>query len=191
VTRALILVDLQNDFTEGGSLAVEGGAALCERITQFLEDHQDSYDLIVATRDWHIDPGNHFAELEDPDYSTTWPVHCVANSPGAEFHPNLRLDYIDELVHKGMFAAAYSGFEGVANDGSELDLVLKDKGVHAVDVCGLATDYCVKATALDAKKMKYVTRVLVDLCAAVNPATDKEAQQEMLDAGITLALAGH
>jgi nicotinamidase/pyrazinamidase len=200
MTRALIIVDVQNDFCEGGSLAVTGGAAVAERIAQFLEDHQDTYDLVVATKDWHIAPGEHFASTngEDPDYVNTWPDHCVADSVGSQFHPNLipALGFVDEVLTKGEYTASYTGFDAKDEMGFSLGQILVEpstdhNAIHAIDVCGLATDYCVKATALDARKQGFVTRVLVDLCAAVNEETDKTSKQEMLMAGITLALAGH
>jgi nicotinamidase/pyrazinamidase len=181
VGRALVVVDVQRDFCEGGSLAVEGGSAVAARITEHLRSHADDYDLVVATRDWHVDPGEHFATGE-PDYRTTWPRHCVAGTEGAAFHPDLDTTRVDAVVSKGEHAAAYSGF-----DAPDLDELLRARGIEEVDVVGLATDHCVRATALDAVGHGYRTRVLTDLAAGVAPATTDAALAEMRSAGVTLA----
>ncbi len=168
MTRALIVVDVQNDFCEGGSLAVTGGAAVAEAIDDLLaEDH--GYDVVVATRDHHIDPGAHFSE--EPDFVDSWPPHCVVGTPGVEFHPNLGYREFAAIFDKGEYSAAYSGFEGADHDKDDISLedFLKEHGVAAVDVCGLATDHCVKATAHDALDAGFDTTVLLDLTAAVNP----------------------
>ncbi len=168
MTRALIVVDVQNDFCEGGSLAVEGGAAVAASINEVLTgDH--GYDLVVATRDHHIDPGAHFSDT--PDFIDSWPPHCVAGTPGAEFHPNLVWRSFDAIFDKGEYAAAYSGFEGADHSQDEIGLeqFLRDRGVDEVDVCGIATDYCVNATAVDAVNAGFETSVLLELTAAVAP----------------------
>ncbi|PKQ22027.1 MAG: nicotinamidase [Actinobacteria bacterium HGW-Actinobacteria-5] len=165
MSRALIVVDVQNDFCEGGSLAVSGGAAVAGRIAGLLAgDH--GYDQVVATRDHHIDPGAHFSAT--PDYVDSWPVHCVAGTPGAELHPALAATPFDAVFDKGEYAAAYSGFEGACG-GEGLAEWLADHEVESVDVVGIATDYCVRATALDAAKCGLATRVRLDLTAAVAP----------------------
>jgi nicotinamidase/pyrazinamidase len=167
MATALIVVDVQNDFCEGGSLAVAGGAEVATGIAALLaSDH--GYDHVVATRDHHIDPGTHFAQA--PDYLDTWPRHCVAGTPGAELHAPLRAEAFDAVFDKGEYAAAYSGFEG-ACDGEGLDVWLADHEVTSVDVVGIATDYCVKATALDAAAAGLRVRVLLTLTAAVAPET--------------------
>lgn len=169
MTRALIVVDVQNDFCEGGSLAVAGGAAVAASISDLLSgDH--GYDVVVATRDWHVDPGGHFAA--EPDYVDTWPAHCVAGTPGAQFHPNLSLRGVAAVFSKGRTSAAYSGFEGVdlERDGVTLEAFLRDRAVTEVDVCGIATDHCVAATATDAARLGFDTTVLLPLTAAVTPA---------------------
>ena len=143
----MIVVDVQVDFCEGGSLAVPGGAEVAAAISDYLRAHRDEYELVVATRDWHVDPGPHFGS--PPDYRDTWPVHCVAGTPGASFHPDFDLGAVDAVVSKGERAAAYSGFEGQTDDGRPLAEVLAGAGVTEVDVSGLATDYCVRATALE------------------------------------------
>jgi nicotinamidase/pyrazinamidase len=170
MTRALLVVDVQNDFCEGGSLAVPGGAAAAAAITDHVAAHRDGYALVVTTRDWHVDPAGHFAVAgAEPDYRGTWPVHCVAGSAGAEYHPALRVD-ADVEVLKGEHAAAYSGFEGAAADGRSLDQVLRGRGVDAVDVCGIATEYCVRETALSARRLGFTARVLQRLCAGLDEA---------------------
>lgn len=165
--RALIVVDVQNDFCEGGSLAVTGGAAVATDVAALLAtDH--GYDVVLATRDHHIDPGPHFSE--HPDYVESWPPHCVAGTPGAAFHPNLGEPAFDAVFDKGDYEAAYSGFEGSDRvSGTGLTGYLRGAGVTAVDVCGIATDYCVRATALDAAREGFATVVLLDLTAAVSP----------------------
>ena len=179
MTKALIVVDVQNDFCEGGSLAVAGGAAVAAAISQHIAS--SSYDHVVATRDYHVDPGAHFSEA--PDFIDTWPVHCVAGTPGASFHPELDVARIEQIFSKGRFAAAYSGFE------AENDLAgwLTDKGVTEVDVVGIATDHCVRATALDAQRNGFRTTVLVGLTAAVAPTTRDAAVEELRAAGVGVA----
>lgn len=179
MTKALIVVDVQNDFCEGGSLAVAGGAAVAAAISQHIAT--SSYDHVVATRDYHVDPGEHFSDM--PDFIDTWPVHCVAGTPGASFHPELDVAGIEQVFSKGRFAAAYSGFE------AENDLAgwLTDQGVTEVDVVGIATDHCVRATALDAHRNGFRTTVLADLTAAVAPTTRAAALDELRAAGIAIA----
>jgi nicotinamidase/pyrazinamidase len=179
MTKALIVVDVQNDFCEGGSLAVNGGAAVAAAISQHIAT--SSYDHVVATRDYHVDPGSHFSLT--PDFIDSWPVHCVAGSPGASFHPELDVSGIEQVFSKGRFAAAYSGFE------AENDLAgwLTDRGVTDVDVVGIATDHCVRATALDAHRNGFRTRVLVDLTAAVAATTRDAAVEELVAAGVAVA----
>ena len=182
--RALVIVDVQNDFCEGGSLAVTGGAAVARAITGTLARPGHGYDCIVATQDYHVQPGSHFAA--QPDYDRSWPPHCVAGTPGADFHPGLDTTVIQEIFRKGAYAAAYSGFEGKAPDGSSLAEWLRSHEVSHVDVCGLATDYCVRATALDAVRNGFETRLLERLCAGVAPASTQSALAEMRDAGVTI-----
>ena len=180
--RALIVVDVQNDFCEGGSLPVTGGAAVAAAISAYMAN--SDYDHIVATRDAHRDPGGHFAA--EPDYIDTWPPHCVTGTPGAEFHSALDTQRIDMVFDKGAFTAAYSGFEGSAADGKSLADWLREREVEIVDVVGLATDYCVRATALDAAGEGFIPSVLVDLTAGVAPTTTEAALAEMAAAGVRL-----
>ncbi|WP_053735885.1 isochorismatase family protein [Nocardia sp. NRRL S-836] len=179
MTKALIVVDVQNDFCEGGSLAVAGGAAVAAAISRHVT--ASSYDHVVATRDYHVDPGAHFSA--EPDFVDSWPVHCVAGTPGASFHPELDVAGIEQVFSKGRFAAAYSGFE------AENDLAgwLTAKGVTEVDVVGIATDHCVRATALDAHRNGFRTTVLVDLTAAVAQNTRDAALEELRAAGVTVS----
>ncbi|WP_040788985.1 nicotinamidase [Nocardia paucivorans] len=181
--RALIVVDVQNDFCEGGSLAVTGGAEVARRISDHLRTHD--YDAVVATRDHHIDPGAHFSD--EPDYVDSWPPHCRVGTPGAEFHPNLDTAPVQEVFSKGEYSAAYSGFEGVAADGTGLADWLRARGIGAVDVVGIATDHCVRATALDARAAGFDTRVLLGLTAGVSPTTVEAAVRRMRQAGVELA----
>lgn len=188
--RALLIVDVQNDFCEGGSLAVEGGGSVARSITE-LAGHDRAggeYDAVVATKDWHVDPGDHFApEGTEPDYFDTWPVHCIAGSDGAAFNPGLDVA-LDEVFLKGRTTASYTGFDGGAARDESVSLAdwLRDHEIDEVDVVGLATDHCVRATALDAIKEGFSTRVLLGECAGVAPETTAAALEEMTAAGITL-----
>lgn len=180
---ALIVVDVQRDFCEGGSLAVDGGAEVAARIDTLLHaDH--GYDLVVATRDHHIDPGPHFSD--HPDFVDSWPPHCVVGTPGVEFHPHLTFRDFGAVFDKGEYAAAYSGFEGRAADGRGLQEWLTAHEVTNVDVCGIATDYCVRATALDAASGGFDTTVLLDLTAAVAPQRLDDTQAELTRRGVHL-----
>ena len=185
MTRALIIVDVQNDFCEGGSMGVDGGAAVAASMTDLVAT--GGYDHVVATRDWHRDPGTHWAaEGEAPNFDTTWPVHCAAETPGAAFHDALTVE-TDEIFNKGEFAASYSGFDGAADsDGTPLADWLRSRNVVDVDVAGIATDYCVRATAIDAHAAGFQTRVLLEHCAGVAAETSEQATHELAEAGITL-----
>jgi nicotinamidase/pyrazinamidase len=187
MARALIVVDVQQDFCEGGGLAVDGGAVTASRITNHIENHAGDYDLIVATRDWHVEPGRHFAPAgETPDYAETWPVHCVAGSEGADWHPSLRLPEGTVVVSKGEQAAAFSGFEGHTEDHLSLVEVLRGRDIDVVDIAGIATSFCVRATALDAAASGFETRVLTGLTADVDPEVTPQTLQELSGAGIAV-----
>jgi nicotinamidase/pyrazinamidase len=179
--RALIIVDVQNDFCEGGSLAVAGGAAVAQAVSERLAEGH-GYAHVVATKDFHIDPGSHFSD--HPDYAASWPPHCVAGTAGAEFHPNLDASAVEAVFRKGQHAAAYSGFEGADDDGTPLGDWLRGHGVDEVDVVGIATDYCVHATAADAARAGFSTRVLLDLTAGVAPASTAEAIADLRAGGV-------
>jgi nicotinamidase/pyrazinamidase len=185
--RALIIVDVQNDFCEGGSLAVAGGAAVARGITSLLAKPDHGYDHVVATKDFHVDPGGHFAD--EPDYAKSWPVHCVAGSPGSEFHPELATGQIEAVFRKGAHAAAYSGFEGADDDGTPLAAWLGARDVDEVDVVGIATDYCVRSTAADAIANGFRTRVLLGLTAGVAPGSTSEAIESLRGTGVDVAPA--
>ncbi len=187
MTSALFIIDVQNDFTEGGALGVDGGAAVAAGITRHLEGHAGEYDVVIASRDWHDgdnDNGGHFAVDAEPDYLRTWPRHCVSGTPGAEYHPALDTSRIGVHVRKGQGRPAYSMFEGTADDGSAMPEVLAEHGVTEVDVVGIATDYCVRASALDALHEGKRVRVLTDLVAGVAPTTSAAALEELAAAGI-------
>ncbi|MEU2677783.1 isochorismatase family protein [Streptomyces sp. NPDC007107] len=187
--RALIVVDVQNDFCEGGSLAVAGGADVAAAITDLIGEAQPGYSHVVATRDHHIDPGDHFSAA--PDFEHSWPPHCVAGTEGVGFHPNfapaVASGAIDTVFDKGAYDAAYSGFEGVDENGTGLAQWLRDHSVTAVDVVGIATDHCVRATALDAAREGFATHVLLDLTAGVAEGTTERALEEMRTAGVELS----
>ena len=184
MSRALIIVDVQRDFCEGGSLAVAGGAAVAAAISGVLAAEPERWDHVVATRDYHVDPGAHFGD--PPDFIDSWPAHCVVGSAGAEFHADLRTERIEAVFHKGESAAAYSGFEGAEAGGTGLAEWLRQRDVDAVDVVGIATDHCVRATALDAVRAGFATTVLLDLTAGVAPATTAAALRELDETGVTL-----
>ncbi|MCD2105178.1 nicotinamidase [Rhodococcus erythropolis] len=181
--KALIVVDVQNDFCEGGALAVDGGAAVAGAVNDFVNSHE--YDAVVATRDFHIDPGAHFSET--PDFVDSWPVHCVVGTAGAEFHPAFDASVAGSAIFsKGAYSAAYSGFEGAAEDGRTLEDWLRAHEITDVDVIGIATDHCVKATAIDAARAGFGTTVLLPFTAGVSTATIETALVQMREAGVLL-----
>ena len=180
--RALIVVDVQNDFCEGGSLAVSGGGEVARAITGLLARRE--YDHVVATADHHIDPGAHFSD--QPDFLTSWPPHCVAGTPGAQFHPELDVSTVEAVFRKGPYSAAYSGFEGEDDTGTALADWLRARGVDEVDVVGIATDYCVNATAADAAAAGFRTRVLLDYTAGVSADGTANAVAALRDSGVTV-----
>jgi nicotinamidase/pyrazinamidase len=182
VTRALLVVDVQNDFCEGGSLAVTGGAAVAAGISALLATAD--YTAVAATRDAHRDPHEHFST--HPDYVDSWPPHCVIGTPGAELHPNFDTQRVDSIFDKGEWKAAYSGFEGVNRDGLSLADWLREHDVDAVDIVGIATDHCVRATALDATREGFATTVMLDHTAGVAPETVAAGLAEMRAAGVKL-----
>ncbi|BDH03576.1 isochorismatase family protein [Streptomyces seoulensis] len=187
--RALIVVDVQNDFCEGGSLAVAGGADVAAAITELIGQAAGSgYRHVVATRDHHIAPGGHFAD--NPDYVHSWPAHCVAGTEGVGFHPNfapaVASGAVDAVFDKGAYSAAYSGFEGADENGVTLADWLRARGVEEVDVVGIATDHCVRATALDAANEGFRTHVLLELTAGVAQETTDKALEALREAGVQL-----
>ncbi|MFG2117566.1 nicotinamidase [Streptomyces sp. NPDC048710] len=188
--RALIVVDVQNDFCEGGSLAVSGGADVAAAITELIGQAAGTgYRHVVATRDHHIAPGGHFAD--NPDFVRSWPAHCVAGTEGVGFHPNfapaVASGAVDAVFEKGAYSAAYSGFEGTDENGVRLAEWLRDRHIDEVDVVGIATDHCVRATALDAVREGFRTQVLLDLTAGVASETTERALEELRQAGVELS----
>ena len=187
VTRALFIIDVQNDFTEGGVLGVAGGAAVAAGITRYLAQHPHRYDQVFGSRDWHDadnDNGGHFATTDAPDFVTTWPVHCVAGSTGADYHPALNTSAVTVGVRKGQGRPAYSIFEGVTDDGEPVAQILDDLGVEEIDVVGIATDYCVLASALGALAIGRTVRVLEDLVVGVAAASSALALEQLAAAGV-------
>ena len=181
MTTALIVVDVQNDFCEGGSLAVAGGAQVAADVAALISS--GAYNTVVATRDHHIDPGSHFSD--DPDFIDSWPPHCVVGTAGEELHAPLEERMFAEIFFKGEYAAAYSGFEGSTARGVALSDWLREAGVDAVDVCGIATDYCVRATALDAAAAGFEVTVLDGLTAAVSADNLPSVHSDFAAAGIS------
>lgn len=191
MTKALFIVDVQNDFTEGGALGVEGGDAVAAAISRHLAAHAAEYAVIVASRDWHDghnDNGGHFHP--EPDFVDSWPVHCVSGSEGAEYDPAFETDAVTHHVKKGQGRPAYSLFEGVTDDGDAVPVLLRDHGVTEVDIVGIATDYCVRASALDAIEHGRHVRILTDLIAGVAAESSAQALAEMAHAGAELAESG-
>ncbi|UYM04133.1 isochorismatase family protein [Solicola gregarius] len=182
MTRTLIVVDVQNDFCEGGSMGVDGGSAVATAIRDTVES--GAYDLVIATKDHHIDPGDHFSD--DPDFVDSWPPHCVVGTQGEEFHEPIDESMFVDIFRKGEYEAAYSGFEGKDADGLDLATWLRDRDVTTFDVCGIATDYCVRATALDGAREGFSVTVLRPLTAAVADANLPRVEQEFAAAGVTL-----
>jgi len=190
VASALFIIDVQNDFTEGGALGVTGGTAVAHGVTALLRDAPGRYDLVVASRDWHDadnDNGGHFDA--EPDFVETWPVHCVAGSTGAEYNDELDQALIDVHVRKGQGKPAYSIFEGVTDDGESVTELLDRRRITDIDLVGIATDYCVLASALDAVSAGRSVRVLTALVAGVAPESTAAALEALAAAGVELVAA--
>ncbi len=183
--RAIVVVDVQNDFCEGGSLAVSGGNELAKNLADFLKSNRaNNYDYIIATRDAHIDPKGHFSV--SPDYINTWPIHCLKGRDGFEIHPSLKEFKFDNIFDKGEYEAAYSGFEGHDSNGLCLDEWLKDREVKFLDVVGIACDYCVRATIFDAVKLGFVVRLLRPFTIAVNSSDIDKVCSELEGLGVEI-----
>src|ERR671924_2290062 len=189
--NALLVVDVQADFVEGGTLGVNAGLTTAAMIARHVRHFKNEYDFIVASRDYHENAPDHISD--HPDYVNTWPAHCMVGTPGAAFVPTIqnlvREKLIQDVVTKGRDKAAYSAFDGLDPRGHPLLEVLKEERIDHIDVCGIATDYCVRASALDAKKNEFQVRLLVNLCAAVNEETGQKALEEMKAAGIQIQAA--
>ena len=193
MSQALLIVDVQNDFTEGGALAVTGGAAVAQGITELLAQHGNRYHTIAASRDWHNaqgDNGGHFAPTgSPPNYASTWPAHCVAGTPGAHYHPALAQQAIGVHIFKGQGQPAYSAFEGRTQDGQTLQALLAAAGVTGLDIVGIATDYCVLASAQDALACGLKVRIFSDLVAGVNASSSAVALQQLAAAGARVGVS--
>lgn len=185
--KALLIVDVQNDFCEGGSLACSGGVAVAAEISKFLKQNRSDYSLVLASRDWHDagnDNGGHFAPVgSTPDFVKNWPVHCVSGTPGAEYQKNLDTTLIDVHLYKGMGKPSYSAFEGVTEDGQGIAEILEQNSVNELHVVGIATDYCVKASAMDAKSLGLKVNVVKDLCVGVNSESSEKALELLASRG--------
>jgi nicotinamidase/pyrazinamidase len=188
---AFLIVDFQNDFTPGGALPVAEGAEIAEPINALL----DSFDLVIATRDWHCADHGSFAGVEvdaekwrGADPPSIWPVHCVEGTPGAELHPDLEREKVDVVIDKGQDpnSQGYSGFQD-----TQLGQLLRKREVDRLFVAGLATDYCVKNTVLDARREGFDVTVVEDGVRGVDvePGDSERALEEMEEAGARLATA--
>ena len=188
MSKALFVIDVQNDFCEGGALACQDGAQVASSITNYLKGNKSRYDTVIASRDWHTPNspnGGHFPIAgNEPDFVSTWPLHCIAGTQGAEYHPNLDASLIDLHIKKGQDQHGYSIFEGVTDSGESIQDLLTRLGVTEVDVVGIATDYCVRASALDAKNFGLDVRVITSLTAGVSAASTETAIDELVDAGV-------
>lgn len=188
MSKALLVIDVQNDFCEGGALACEGGAAVARKITEYLENRKSNYSLIIASRDWHtpnhLNDGHFPTDGSVPDFVKTWPLHCIAETAGAEYHPNLDTALVDIHIKKGQGANGYSIFDGTDEQGRSFSQVVADGGITEVDVVGIATDYCVRASSLDAVRHGLSVRVISSMTAGVDPASTEKAVDEMIDAGV-------
>lgn len=195
---ALIIVDVQPTFCEGGELAVDGGNATAHAIRDFVTRNRDNYQLMVTTQDWHIEPGDHWSS--NPDFVDTWPRHGAAGTPNAALHPAIAGLNIGHHVKKGQYSAAYSGFEGIEDngdrlqtpeeveqalaDGRTLEHLLRNHGITDVDIVGIALSHCVRDTALDARERGFATRVLRNLTVPVSAELGEQAVERMRAAGI-------
>jgi nicotinamidase/pyrazinamidase len=191
MSKALFVIDVQNDFCEGGALACQGGAAVASSITSYLKANKSGYEAVIASRDWHTpnsENGGHFPQAgKEPDFVTTWPLHCIAGEPGADYHPNLDSTLIDIHIKKGQGKHGYSIFEGVTDSGETIQEVIKRLGVTEVDIVGIATDYCVRASGLDAKTEGLDVRVITSLTAGVSAGSTEAAIDELVDAGVRVS----
>lgn len=188
MARALFVIDVQKDFCEGGTLACKGGALVAKRISEYLTKNKASYDYVIASRDWHTpndSNGGHFPEVGiEPDFINSWPLHCIAGEPGADYHPNLDTSLIDIHIRKGQGQHGYSIFEGTTDQGESIQDLITRLGITDVDVVGIATDYCVRASSLDANNFGLTVRVITSLTAGVAAGSTEAAIDEMVDAGI-------
>lgn len=188
MANALLVIDVQNDFCEGGALAVTGGAEVAAGITEFLNSHKNEFDYVIASRDWHdanSTNGGHFSEA--PDFVNSWPVHCVAETFGAEYHAAFEPSKVDFHIRKGQGKPSYSIFEGTSESGLSFEQLLEELNVNSVTVVGLATDYCVLQSSLDAKKLGLEVRILKDLVAGVAAESSQEALNKLAAVGCQIS----
>ncbi|OWK27115.1 MAG: hypothetical protein US76_00630 [Parcubacteria group bacterium GW2011_GWA2_38_13b] len=177
--KALLIVDLLNDFMPGGALPVPDGDAVIKPTNKIIDQCEDKEDwIIILAVDWHPEDSKHFDK---------WPIHCVRNTPGAKFHPDLNVPSDAVIIYKGLNPSedGYSAFDGIAWNGFELNDILNIFSIGEVFVCGVATEVCVKLTAIDAIK-KYKTFLLLDACRALTPEGGRKAVKEMEDAGVII-----
>lgn len=191
MATALLIVDVQRDFCEGGALAVQGGNRVANEIASLLRTSGRGYDLTVASLDWHAAPPDdncgHFALEGAPDFVKSWPVHCVANTEGARFNPAIGFFQFDAYVRKGYGTQSYSALEGTGYAlGSSLLSTLRSRGIETVEVCGIATDHCVRASVLDLLGTGFKVRVLTQLCVGVSEGSSIDALNEMRVRGAEL-----
>lgn len=190
MAKALFVIDVQRDFCEGGAMACEGGAAVAQKITDYLTQNKNAYDIVFASRDWHtandLNDGHFPPAGVQPDYVKTWPLHCIANTPGAEYHPNLHASLVDIHILKGQGKNGYSIFEGIDSTGQSLVELLAVNEITEVDVVGIATDHCVRASALDANTHGLKVRVISSLTVGVSEQSSEAAIDELVDAGISV-----
>lgn len=191
MARALLVIDVQNDFCEGGALACQGGASVAAKISSFIRENPTRYELVVASRDWHTpnesNDGHFPPDGNLPDYMSTWPLHCIQGTEGAEYHHNLDTNLIDVHIKKGQSSNGYSIFDGVTDEGESFADVLRSHSISEVEVVGIATDYCVRASALDSVKHGFKVRVISSLTAGVSEASTERAIAEMVDAGVDVS----
>ncbi len=191
-SRALLIVDVQPTFCEGGELAVAGGNRIADRIAGYLRGRGVDYQLTVTSQDWHLDPGKHFSDR--PDFVDSWPPHGLVGTANAELHPSLIAALgaagADVRIKKGLHEAAYSAFDGTATDGRTLAAVLTDAGIGELDICGIAESHCVRASALDALRAGLTVRLLTDLTVPVTAESGAAARAEIESAGGVLTVSG-
>ncbi|MGB3159639.1 MAG: isochorismatase family protein [Carnobacterium sp.] len=187
--KALIIVDVQNDFCEGGALGVTGGREVAKNIVSYIEQSAEEYSIIFGTRDFHEadnDNGGHFATPPtEPDFIDTWPVHCIQGTEGVEYAEAKLRQHVDRHIIKGMGRPDYSGFQGVIQEnGISLEDELRSFNITDIDIVGIATDHCVKATALDALTAGFKVSVIAPLTAAVSDGDS--ALNDMDSTGVTI-----
>lgn len=184
LVRALLVIDVQNDFCEGGALPVAHGAEIARRITQFIRQRVGTYELILASQDCHVEPKGHFSSK--PDFVFSWSIHALKGSYGSQLHQALDSSLIDHVIYKGEYKGAFSAFEGITSAGEYLLELLERREIEVVDICGIATDFCVLHTALDAIDSGFPTTVFLDLIGGVSEQGSIDALEELQSRGVNL-----